>query len=176
MEGQSVYWMSLEALAKIVLNKIRKLMFHFLWSSHSDTQHLHLCRWEVLSRPKNLKGWGFRNLNIFNLVLNASTLWRVLNQTSLWQKVVNNKYLKNTTLINWLRQPSHHCTSPLKIWSSLIRALPIILHWLRWCPGASSLIVVVRDKILGMGEISLLSVKLLTALKEKNITTLAHTS
>jgi hypothetical protein len=95
---------------------------------------------------------------------------------SIWQKVINNKYLKNTTLINCLRQPSHHCASPSKFWSSLIRTLPIILHWIRWCPRAGSLSVVGRDKILGMSERSLLSAELLSTLEAKNISTLAHAS
>jgi hypothetical protein len=170
LEGQSVYWMSMEALPRIVLNRIRKLMFQFLWSGHSDAQHYHLCRWEVLSRPKNLGGWGFHNLTIFNQALNAITLWRVLTQPSIWQKVIRGKYLHNATLLNWIRQPSHHCTSTSRIWTSLTRALLVINHWLSWCPGAGYQIVVGRDRILGMGDRSILSDELLNVLKENNIT------
>ena len=32
LEVQHVYWMSMEVIPRSVLNKIRKLMFHFLWS------------------------------------------------------------------------------------------------------------------------------------------------
>jgi len=59
LEGQPVYWMSMEAIPRSVINKIRKLMFHFLWNGHLDTQQYHLCRWETLSRPKKNGGWGF---------------------------------------------------------------------------------------------------------------------
>jgi hypothetical protein len=59
LEGQPVYWMSMEAIPRSVINKIRKLMFHFLWNGQSDTQQYHLCRWETLSRPKKNGGWGF---------------------------------------------------------------------------------------------------------------------
>jgi hypothetical protein len=92
--------MSMEVLPRIVLNRIRKLMFQFLWSGHSVAQHYHLCRWEVLSRPKKLGGWGFCNLTIFNQALNAITLWRVLTQPSIWQQVIRDKYLHNATLLN----------------------------------------------------------------------------
>jgi hypothetical protein len=37
LEGQPVYWMSMEAIPRTVINKIRKLMFHFLWNGQSDT-------------------------------------------------------------------------------------------------------------------------------------------
>jgi hypothetical protein len=71
-----------------VLCKIRKMMFHFLWNGHNDSQHYHLCRWDILSRPKKFGGWGFRNLGFFNLALNANTLWRVLTQEGIWHRVI----------------------------------------------------------------------------------------
>jgi hypothetical protein len=40
LEGQSIYWMSMETIPRSVLSKIRKLMFHFLWNGHKDTQHI----------------------------------------------------------------------------------------------------------------------------------------
>jgi hypothetical protein len=39
LEIQHVYWMALEAIPVIVLNKIRKLIFNFLWSRYSEKQH-----------------------------------------------------------------------------------------------------------------------------------------
>jgi hypothetical protein len=56
LEGHNVYWMTMEAIPRMILNKIRKLMFKFLWTRHLETQKYHLCRWEVLSRPKNFGG------------------------------------------------------------------------------------------------------------------------
>jgi hypothetical protein len=32
-----------------ILNQIRKLMFNFLWKGNKDSNHYHLCRWDVLS-------------------------------------------------------------------------------------------------------------------------------
>jgi hypothetical protein len=64
LEGQPVFWMSMESLPRTILNKIRKVMFHYLWNERSDSCHFHLCRWEILSRPKRNGGWGLRNLFI----------------------------------------------------------------------------------------------------------------
>jgi hypothetical protein len=176
LEGQSVYWMSLEALPRSVLNKIRSMMFHFLWNGQSDNHRFHLCSWEVLSRPKKNGGWGFRNLTHFNLALNAITLWRVLTQDSIWQQVLRDKYLHKATLVNWIRRPFLISNSASKIWSSLIRALPSINHWLSWCPGTGHLINIGHDRILGIGDSSFLTEELLTRLKQKQITTLAQAS
>jgi hypothetical protein len=128
LEGKNVYWMSMEALPQTTLNRIRKLMFHFLWIGHLEAQQYHVCRWEILSRPKNIGGWGFCNLSLFNIALNASKLWRVLTQPSIWQKVIKEKYLHNMMLMNWIRHSSHQCNSTLRIWKSLRRTLPVINH------------------------------------------------
>jgi hypothetical protein len=69
LESQPIYWMSMETIPRSVLNKIQKLMFNFLWSGHKETQHYHLCRWDLLSRPKKCGGWGFHNLFHFNTSL-----------------------------------------------------------------------------------------------------------
>jgi hypothetical protein len=42
LEGQTVYWMSLEALPCSILSKIRKMIFDFLWNGHQDRQRIHL--------------------------------------------------------------------------------------------------------------------------------------
>jgi hypothetical protein len=58
LEGQPVYWMSLEAIPRVVLNQIQKLIFKFLWNGSKDSQKIHLCRWDLLSRPKKVGGGG----------------------------------------------------------------------------------------------------------------------
>jgi hypothetical protein len=78
LEGQNVYWMSLETLPHLILNKLRILMFHFLWTGHQDARQYQLCIWEVISRPKKQGGWGLLKLPLFNLALIATNLWRVL--------------------------------------------------------------------------------------------------
>jgi len=130
MEGQTVYWMSMEALPRSILTKIRKLIFNFLWNGHQDKQRFHLCSWEVISRPKKNGGWGIRNLNLFNLALNSVTLWRVLTKESIWHNVVRDKYLHSSSLSSWLRRPNQNSSSASRIWKSLLRALPIIIHWI----------------------------------------------
>jgi hypothetical protein len=58
LESQPVYWMALAAIPVSVLNKIRQIIFTFLWSGCSEKQHIHLCSWDFIARPKHLGGWG----------------------------------------------------------------------------------------------------------------------
>jgi hypothetical protein len=53
---------------------------------------------------------------------------------------------------------------------------PIINHWLSWRPGASHLITIGRDKILGIGDRSFLHEEVITLLNKKQLTTLAQAS
>jgi hypothetical protein len=152
------------------------VMFQFLWNGHSETQHYHLCRWEVLSRPKKIGGWGLQNLFLFNTALNTNTLWRVLSQDSIWHRVVFGKYIQNQSLVNWLRKPSHLISSASRIWSSLLHTLPIIQHWLCWRPGAGFQIEIGRDKILGLGESSFLRNETIKHLNHNRVFVLAQVS
>jgi hypothetical protein len=119
---------------------------------------------------------GFLNLYHFNLALNAVTLWRLLNQQSIWHQVIFDKYLHNNTLFYWLRQPAHNLHAVSRIWASLVRSLHVLNHWISWNPGTGQLIAIGRDKILGMGDASLLSSELVEALNLKQIHSLAQAS
>jgi hypothetical protein len=176
LEGLLVYWMSLETLPRSIINKIQKLIFKFLWSDHSESQHYHLCSWETLSRPKKNGGWGLRNLYLFNNALITNSLWRFLNHDSLWHQVIKGKYLKNATLTNWLRNHTHFIKAASRIWSSLVHTTPIILHWLSWHPGAGHQITIGRDRILNIGDKSILHPKTISLINQKNITVLAQAS
>jgi hypothetical protein len=104
------------------------------------------------------------------------TLWCVLTVESLWNYVVRDKYLKKSSLIDWLRRPVHKDVSASRIWASLLRALPIILHWITWLSGSGIHIKIGCDRILGMGIRSILRNELWWTLNSKRITLLSHAS
>jgi hypothetical protein len=58
LESQAVYWMELASIPIFVLNKIRQLIFSFIWSGGSENKHLHLNSWDSIARSKFLGGWG----------------------------------------------------------------------------------------------------------------------
>jgi hypothetical protein len=113
---------------------------------------IHLCRWDLLSRPKKNGGWGLRNLVLFNTTLNVNTLWRVLTQQGIWHKVLRDKYLKNSTVINWYRLASQKVSATSRMWNSLVQTVHVIIHWLSWSPGKGHYINLGRDQILGLGK------------------------
>jgi hypothetical protein len=161
--------MALVTVPRSVLNKIRQLIFEFLWSGGGSTQHYHLCGWEVISKPKSYGGWGLRNLFHFNLALAANSLWRVLTKQGIWHKVIKDKYLPYTSVTTWLRSATTTQPSASQTWKNLTKSLPLITHWLSWFPGNGQSILLGQDIILGNGSISFLSPELLVVLRDRNL-------
>jgi hypothetical protein len=104
----------------------------------------------------------------------TSSLWRVLHEDSLWHRVIVDKYLHNSPLISWLRKPRHLLNSASRFWSNLVRTVPIILNWISWIPGAGHDILIGKDKVLGLGERSLLPTDLISHINSRGIFTLAQ--
>jgi hypothetical protein len=61
-------------------------------------------------------------------------------------------------------------------WRYLQRSLPILLHWLAWCPGTGELIRIGKDQILGMGDKAMLSDELIAFLNQQGIYFLSQAS
>jgi hypothetical protein len=105
LEGQEVYWMALATIPHSILNKIRQLMFSFLWTGSNKNHSLHLCRWDIIAKPKAVGGWGLHNLSLFKQALAKKTLWRVLTQDGIWHRIIYGKYITPLSLACWLRLP-----------------------------------------------------------------------
>jgi len=86
------------------------------------------------------------------------------------------KYIRNSTVLNWLHLPTHKSHSASRIWRSLSNLIYIILHWLTWQPGSGGLVSLGIDKILGLGDKSLLSSDLIQHLTQNQVIVLAQAS
>jgi hypothetical protein len=153
-----------------VLEKLRQLIYTFLWSGCREKKRLHLCNWDSIARPKKVGGWGIKNLAFFNKSLAEKSLWRGLTTEGIWKKVLKDKYLPYVSVSMWFRLElrSQGETSP--VWRNLLKSLPLLDHWLCWKSGNGETIQAGRDQIMGMGNNSFLSQALLTALKDRGIT------
>lgn len=121
-----VYWFLLFDIPSVVLEKMRRKFFQFLWGGWLGTPKLHLASWKSLSRPRHLGGWGIKILKDFNWSLCAKSLWRCLFDKGLWGATIEAKYMKGLSPCHWFRS---HSTSPARcseIWQRLLKALPII--------------------------------------------------
>jgi hypothetical protein len=174
LEGLAVYWMTLERIPNKVITLLRRLSCRFLWNDRVDNHRFHLCKWQSLYRPRKAGGWGLKNLSFFNSALLACSFWRAITHSSIWQKVILDKYLCSLPLLHWLRKPSFELNRASPFWKGLISASPVVLHWLRWKPGTGTEIQLGRDKILGLENLSILSPSLRSQLALQGLNCLAQ--
>jgi hypothetical protein len=175
LESQSIYWMVVELIPKFIITQIRKMCFKFLWNGNITSSHIHLCNWEVLSRPKSSGGWGLRNLTHFNIAtLLANTLWHTLFRKGIWHNIVMDKYIKHSDVIKWFRSTNFQHSTTSRIWRNLLKSVHLLTHWHSWLSGSGEQIYIGRDYILGMRESSLLSQDLRDHLNRKEIKLLVN--
>jgi hypothetical protein len=117
---------------------------------------------------------GDFEISFLSVKLWLRRLFGVLMKEGIWQKVIKDKYLPFTTVKNWLRSATFHQPSTSKIWNSLLKSVHLITNWLSWNPGSGHHVVLGRDRILGMGDLSFLSQSLIDTLRQKQITVLAQ--
>jgi hypothetical protein len=72
LESLPVYWMALAQFPASILKSLRQHIFTFLWTGCKKTKSFHLCKWEDLSKPKALGGWGLKHLPSFQKALTAN--------------------------------------------------------------------------------------------------------
>eukprot|EP00253_Pinus_taeda_P016263 PITA_16263 len=88
-----VFWAALTWIPKGTLHKIKKLYNRFLWSGSKEDSILPWVAWDKIARPKDLGGWGIKNLNDFSTSLAAKSDWRLITSKNLWTRVVKRKYI-----------------------------------------------------------------------------------
>jgi hypothetical protein len=169
LQSLAVYWMLLEKIPAKILTLLRKLSFNFLWNDFAGNRHFHLCKWQILSRPKREGGWGLKNLFTFNKALLACSFWRAITSNSFWHRVIMAKYFGSKPLSLWIRQTHFSLSWVSPIWRGLVSSSQVILHWLRWCPGSGTEVKLGRDKLIGLDDLSLLSLQLRSKLLSLNI-------
>ena len=109
LTSMPVYWLALVPIRKSILEKLKKLIFSFLWGSSVEKRKYHLVDWLSLSWPTSLRGWGIKHLGWFSLSLCLKSLWMVLKGTGIWHQILSTKYLKKHSVVSWIRQKYFFC-------------------------------------------------------------------
>ena len=148
-----MYYASIAYIPKGILTKIRKKCFSFLWTSSKKAEGIPLVKWRVISLPKELGGWGIKNLDLFCKALAAKTMWRFFqNSESLWGRVILSKYCSRAILTNWIRNPDKTFKNGSIGWKAMILAYPLVGHWISWKIGDRRQVRVGEDPWHGAGE------------------------
>jgi hypothetical protein len=161
--SQPVFWMSMVAIPSSILERLRQLIYTFLWSGGKEKKRIHLCNWDNLARPKKAGGWGIKNLVFFNKALAEKSLWRGLSTEGIWKKVIKDKYLPYVSVSRWFRLETRSQGDSSPVWRNLLKSKPLLDHWLCWKTGNGCSYTGGRDQLMGLGINSFLSDALLNS-------------
>lgn len=157
---------------KSIFDKLRSLIFSFLWGSTADRKKFHLTDWLASSKPTSLGGWGIKHLGWFNISLCLKSFWLALNGNGIWFKVLSVKYLKKLSVVSWIRNKAFSVRGVSVIWKGFIHTLSWLGRGLTWHVGNGETIRVGLDPIVGMGSPYSLRNDLREYLEEYGILTL----
>ena len=149
-------------------------MFNFLWGSSDNNYKYHLASWKDISWPKEQGGWGIKNLSWFSLALRIKTFWRILHSRGLWYQVLHHKYIKCSSVADWLRLKRFSIHNVSVIWRGFIHTLPWMGTHLAWLVGNGENILIGIDPIVGSHNSFSLPEDLRTYLEDLNMCTFSQ--
>lgn len=99
---------------------------NFFWSSKEGQRKPHWVSWRAMTEPKKDMGLGFKDFEVFNLVLLAHQVWRLLVQPdSLCARFFKAIYYTESSIID-----ASLGSRPPQIWRSLLEGRDAVVHGL----------------------------------------------
>ena len=123
---------------------------------------------------KGLGGWGLKDIFLFSKALVAKGGWRLLKSSSLWTRVIKQKYLYGESLLDWIRNPRKSHVGGLVIWKAIVNSFDLIENNLAWDVGNGESVLIGRDPWMGSTQQHLLPPNVIVLLGQQGVVTLNH--
>ena len=120
------YSMSCFRLPRGLCKHIDGLLRSFWWGSKEGKRRTCWVAWEDMTKPKYMGGLGFRDIELFNLVLLARQAWRILQEpSSLSARVLKAVYFPDGDFLE-----AQIGTSPSRIWRAVVDGKDVLCQGL----------------------------------------------
>jgi len=168
IEATPVYWMTLVWIPRGILSHLQNLCCKFLWKGNQPGRIFAWTSWESLALPKSWGGWGINRLDTFSQALAAKLGWQLLNNNSLWTKVIVSKYIHPASVQDWIRQDTKRNNISI-IWKVVINTKELIHSGLIWRIRSRTRIQIGIDPWVGRGNTHTLTEGLIGHLQANGI-------
>jgi hypothetical protein len=101
-----MFMLSFFEIPKGVKKRLDFYRSRFFWQNDQLKRKYRLTKWNIICRPKEQGGLGVEVLELKNRCLLSKWLYKLLNEEGVWQELLHNKYLKNTTLSQVTTKPT----------------------------------------------------------------------
>jgi hypothetical protein len=96
-----VYVMSVFKLPLGLCDELTKMIRRYWWGAEKGKRKIHWLAWDIMLRPKDYGGVGFKDMRLFNQALLARQAWRVIQfPDTLCSQLLKAKYYPNGFLID----------------------------------------------------------------------------
>ena len=142
-----------------LIHDIEMMIRKFWWGQRGEQRKIHWKKWEILCKPKNMGGIGFKDLVKFNEAMLAKQVWRLLtDHSSLYYRVFKVKYFPNGSVFE------AKVASGSYAWRSILKARGLIQRGMLWRVGDGRNINIYADRWLpNEGSAKIISPQVYTA-------------
>jgi hypothetical protein len=93
-----MFMLSFFEIPKGVRKRLDFFRSRFFWQSDGHKKKYRLTRWNILCRPRDKGRLGIEVLELKNKCLLSKWLFKLLNEDSVWQELLKNKYIHSKSL------------------------------------------------------------------------------
>jgi hypothetical protein len=135
------YVMGVYKLPFGLCDDLAKIIRDFWWGAENGKRKTHWVAWDIMMRPKNRGGMGFKDMRMFNQALLARQAWRLIkNPESLCAQVLRAKYYPNGNLIDTVFTGNASST-----WHAIEYGLELLKKGVIWRIGNGTSVRIWRD-------------------------------
>jgi hypothetical protein len=136
-----VYVMSVFKLPMGLCDELMKMIRRYWWGAENGRRKTHWVAWDIMLRPKDSGGVGFRDMRLFNQALLARQAWRLIQFTNtLCAQLLKAKYYPSGSLIDTVFTGNGSST-----WHAIEYGLELLKKGVIWRVGNGAHIRAWRD-------------------------------
>jgi len=75
--------------------------------------------WRKILSPKELGGWGLKDIHLFGHSLAEKSLWNMINKESLWRRILIQNYITPGIVMDWISRERKRIQNVLNQWKAL---------------------------------------------------------